>query len=182
MKKVLFLILAMTLVFSVGAMAQNNGPVNGTLGVNANLQSSIYLTLEQATGGPALASGAGTPAAVLSLGNVSAYGPAPGSGITRTLNGSPYVTSFTLATSFGVRVGMYNTNGKTGYGLTAALASGDASNTWTVDGVTLSTTAQAVNPGTAFGDVEAHALTLQIPQNLSAGAISNTINLAATAQ
>ena len=181
MRKMFFAIVVMTLVFSVGAMAQNDN-TSGTLLVKATLQSSIYMTLENASGGPSLTN-AGTPAATLDFGNVFAYGTYAPTGITRSLNMSGgYATSFTLATSFGVRVGMYNTNSETKYGLTAALNAADAANTWVVDSVTLTTTAQAVTGGTGFNAVVPHSLSLTIPQSTAAGSIQNTINLAAAAQ
>lgn len=177
MKKVTLIILALAMLLPMAAMAQATS--SGSLAVTATLQSSIYLTLENSTTGIALTN-AGTAAATMTLGNVSAYGGTVPTNVTKAVVGSP-ATSFTLTTKFGVKVVQYNAGASTAYALTAALASTDAKNTWTVDGKTLTASAQAINGGTYAAGIVDHTFVLSIPTNEAAGSISNTINLVATA-
>jgi hypothetical protein len=114
------------------------------------------------------------------LGNVSAYGGTVPTNVAKNVVGSP-ATSFTLTTKFGVKVVQYNADAHTGYSLTAALASADAKNTWTVDSVGLTASAQAITGGTFAAGIVDHTFVLSIPTNEAAGSISNTINLVATA-
>jgi hypothetical protein len=176
MKKLTLLVLALGLL-PVGTLAAQN-TANGTLAITATLQSCIYLTLENATGGIALTN-ASTPAATMALGNVSAYGGTVPTGVTKALVGTP-ATAFTLSTAFGVKVAQFNAGAGTGYSLTAALQNADTTNTWTVDTKTLSTTAVAVTGGTGYGNIVSHAFILSIPTTEAGGSISNTINLIAT--
>jgi hypothetical protein len=176
MKKATLVILALAMLVPMAAMAQTTS--SGTLAVTATVQSSIYLTLENAPGGIALTNPS-TPAATMPLGTVSAYGGTVPTNVAKATVGTP-ITSFTLTTAFGVKVVQVNT-GFASYALTAALQTADAVNTWTVDGKVLTTTAQAITAGTAFAAIGSHSFVLTIPSTLAAGSISNTINLVATA-
>jgi len=175
MKKATLVILALALLLPMAAMAQ----ANGTLAVTATLQSSVYLTLENVSGYIALTNPA-TPAATMALGNVSAYGGTAPTGVTQALVGSP-ATAFTLSTTFGVKVVQLNAGASTKFNLTAALQNADATNTWTVGGVVLTTSAQAVSTGAAYNGVVSETFVLSIPTSEVAGSISNTIKLVASA-
>ncbi len=131
--------------------------------------------------------GAGSPTASLALGNVSAfrrcsvrhdYGDDPG-----CFNCSDKLYDHD---AIGVKVVMANATTSGAYTLTAALANAtQPGDTWTLDAKVLSTTAVAINGGTASTTAQSHTFVLIIPSTLSSGttgaAISNQINLVASA-
>ncbi len=184
MKKAILVVLGLAMLLPVAAMAQ--GTSSGSLAITANVMSSIYLTLENATGGATL-TGASTPTASLALGNVSAFGTAPaGTTLATVPVSSNAPTAFTISTPIGVKVVMFNATTSGAYTLTAALKNADTQgNTWTLDTKALSTTAVAINGGTAGTTVQSHTFVLQIPTTLTSGTtgttVSNQINLVATA-
>jgi hypothetical protein len=175
MKKATLVILALAMLLPMAAMAQSSG----TLAVTATLQSSIFLTVENSTTGVTLTN-AGTAAATMALGNVSAFSGTVPTNVTKALVGSP-ATAFTLSTKFGVKVVQANAGASTTYSLSGSLASSDA-NTWTVDGKVLTTTSQVLSTtGTYAAGIVDHPFVLSIPTSEAAGSISNTINLVASA-
>jgi hypothetical protein len=148
---------------------------SGTLTVTATVESSISLTFENDASGVSL-TGAGTSAATLAFGTVSAYETISTAGVTRIVNGT---TDFTVSSLFGVKVVKANSS-SANYNLTAALGSADATNAWKIDSTTLSTTAATVGSNQAYGNALSHSLGLTIPHSAAAGNISNTINFTAT--
>jgi hypothetical protein len=148
---------------------------SGTLTVTATVVGSIALTFENDVAGVAL-TGAGTNAATLALGTISAYGTIATPGVTRTVG----ATSFTVSSPFGVRVVATNSS-SANYQLAAALASADATNTWTMNATVLTTSNQTLGSTYAYGGAIAHTVYLAVPFSASAGAISKVINVLATA-
>lgn len=147
----------------------------GTLTITATVTSSIALTFENDAAGVAL-TGAGTNAATMALGNVSALGPFSTTGVTRTVGAS----DFTVSSPFGVRVNKAN-SASTTYTLAAALASADPTNTWTIDSTALTVANQNLGTTYAYGSAITHTMSLTIPFTASSGAISKIINFTATA-
>lgn len=146
----------------------------GTLTVTATVDSSIALTFENDAAGVALA-GAGTSAATLALGTVSAYETIATTGVNRTVT----ATDFTVSSSFGVKVVKANSTSGT-YTLAASLGSADTTNTWKIDAVTLTTTDADLGNAYGYGAAVPHTVYLTVPVSASAGAVSKTLNFTAT--
>src|SRR5438045_7288246 len=104
------------MMFSSLALAQT---ATGTLTVSATVNGSINLVFNSDASGVAL-TGAGTNAATLAFGNVSAYG-AVNAGVTRTTA----ATSFTVSSPFDVLVTKSN-SASANYTLKAQLNAADA--------------------------------------------------------
>ena len=166
------LAVASLLVPSVAAAQLNTA--SGTLTVTANVESSIGLTFENDAAGVAL-TGAGTNAATMALGSVSAYGTIS-PGVTRTLSAS----DFTVSSPFGVKVIKANTSSAT-YTLAAALSSADTTNTWRINAVALTTSNQNLGTTFGYGSAVAHTMYLTVPFTASSGAVSKVLNFTATA-
>jgi len=165
--------LILTSVLSVFALsaAANAQSGSGTLGVSATVQGSINLTFVTNSSGIAV-TGTGTSAASLPFGNVSMFGGAVPSNVTKTVNS----TSFDLATPFNVKVDVAN-SGSTTFTLTATLAAADAVNTWTLATTNISDAADHILTAAGeFGAAVPYTLKLTVPASEAAGAISNTIN------
>jgi len=177
MKKVMLLtIFAALMMISSAAVAQTTA--TGTLTVTATVNGSISLVFNSDAAGVALASGAGTNAATLAFGNVSAFG-AVAAGVTRTVVAG---TSFTVSTPVDVLVNKAN-SASANYKLDAQLGSAPGANTWQVAGNTLSSTAAANITATgAYGSNAPEAIAITVPFGTPSGTlISNTINFTATA-
>jgi hypothetical protein len=167
-------------LFSVAVLAVANAAAaqdtaNGTLSVTATVQSSIGLTFENDAAGIAL-TGAGTTTATMAFGAVSAFGTLATSGVTRTVGAS----DFTVSSPFGVRVLKANST-SSNYSLTAALGSADATNTWRVNAVALSTTPASLGSSYSYSSTIAHTLHLVVPMSATAGPVSRVVNFTATA-
>jgi hypothetical protein len=147
----------------------------GTLTVTATVDSSIGLTFENDAAGVAMA-GAGTNAATMALGSISAYEAISTPGVTRTVSAS----DFTVSSPFGVKVVKANTS-SANYTLAAALGSADATNTWKINATTLSTSNQNLGATYSYGSPVAHTMYLTVPFTASTGAISKVLNFTATA-
>jgi hypothetical protein len=147
----------------------------GSMAVTATVESSISLTLENDASGVSM-TGAGSNSATLAFGNIYAYGSFSTTGVTRSTGAS----DFTVSTPFGVKVIKANSS-SSDYSLTAALNSADATNTWKIDSVTLSTTAQSIAATSSYGSAVQHTLHLDVLDSASSGDISNTVNFTATA-
>jgi hypothetical protein len=179
MKK-LSLAIAAAVTLSLAGSTARAATSSGTLTVTATVQSAINMIFNTDASGVAL-TGAGTNAATLAFGTVSAYGTAP-THVTVTPGG----TSFTISTPVDVNVIRYNSS-SANCALTAQLGSADAVNTWTVGGVTVTSSSAATissslayQSGTTGGVSE--AVSIAIPYTTaSATNISNTINFTATA-
>lgn len=166
------ILVAAILVGTNVASAQTS---TGTLTVTATVASSIGLTFENDLAGVAL-TGAGTNAATMAFGTVSAYGTIATSGVTRTVAAS----DFTVSSPFGVQVVRANSN-SANYALAVALQSADATNTWRINSTTLTTSNQNLGASYTYGSAVAHTLYLTVPLTASSGAISKVVNFTATA-
>lgn len=147
----------------------------GTLTVTATVESSIAMTFENDGAGVAL-TGAGTNAATMALGAVSAYNTLSTPGVTRTVAAA----NFTVSSPFGVKVIKAN-GASANYTLAAALGSADATNTWKINSTTLTTTNQNLGTSYAYNSAVAHTMYLTVPFTASTGAISKVLNFTATA-
>ena len=178
MKKLMMLFAAAALTVAMSSVASAQ-TANGTLTVNATVTGSIQLVFNNDGSGVSLTSGAGTSAATLDFGNVSAFGALGSAFITRSVNGT---TSFTVSTPVDVKVTKSN-SASANYSLTAQLGSADATNNWTVGGIAVTSGAAAPITATGtYGSNAAEAIAITIPQATAGGtAISNTINFTATA-
>jgi hypothetical protein len=175
MKKVVLLtIFAALMMISSAAVAQT---ANGTLTVSANVTGSIQLVFNSDAAGVALFSGAGTNAATLAFGNVSAFG-ALSAGIVRTTT----ATTFTVSSAVDVLVSKTN-SASANYKLTAQLGAADAVNTWQVGGTTVTNGAAATIAATGTYAANANfPVAITVPFTTPGGTlISNTINYTATA-
>ena len=166
-------------MFAVAALITLPGVVgaqssSGTLTVTATVASSIAMTFENDGAGVAL-SGAGTNAATMAFGNVSAFGTIATGGVMRTVGAA----DFTVSSPFGVRVVRANSS-SANYTLAASLASADATNTWTVNSTALTTTNQNLGTSYSYGSAVTHTLYLLVPFTASTGAISKVVNFTAT--
>lgn len=176
MKKVaIATIFAALMMISSAAVAQTTA--SGTLAVTATVNGSIQLVFNTDAAGVPLSSGAGTNAATLAFGNVSAFGTVA-TGIVRTTTAS----NFTVSSAVDVLVSKTN-SASANYTLKAQLGAADAVNTWTVGGVAVTNAAQSTL--TATGTYAANSnfpVAITVPFTSASGtSISNTINYVATA-
>lgn len=175
MKKVMiFTIFAALMLISSGAVAQT---ASGTLTVTATVNGSIQLVFNSDAAGVALSSGAGTNAATLAFGNVSAFG-AVAAGVVRTTAAN----SFTVSSAVDVLVSETNT-ASANYKLTAQLGTADAVNGWSVGGIAVTNAAASTLTATgAYGSNSNFPVAITVPFTTASGTlISNTINYTATA-
>jgi hypothetical protein len=147
------------------------------LTVTATVNSSINLVFNSDASGVALSSGAGTNAATLAFGNVSAFGTLA-SNITRSVVAG---TSFTVSTPVDVQVTTSNSS-SANYTLKAQLGSADAVNSWAVNGAAVTSASAATITATGtYGSNVAEPIAITIPFTTASGTnISNTINFTAT--
>jgi hypothetical protein len=160
---------------TIPSLAAAQDTATGTLTVTATVESSIGLTFENDAAGVALA-GAGTNAATMALGAISAYNTVATPGVTRTVSSS----DFTVSSPFAVKVVKANT-ASASYTLAAALGSADSTNTWRINAVSLTTANQNLGSSYAYGSSVAHTMYLTVPFSASTGAISKVVNFTATA-
>ena len=177
MKKVMLLtIFAALMMISSAAVAQTTA--SGTLTVTATVTGSINLVFNSDASGLALSSGAGTNAATLAFGNVSAFG-AISAGIVR----STTATNFTVSSAVDVLVTKTN-SASANYTLDSPAGLGgrsehlDASAAWRYEYAAQSTL-------TATGTYAANSnfpVAITVPFTTASGTlISNSINYVATA-
>lgn len=170
--KLTTLILAVAIAMPILSTAQT---ASGTLAVSATVQSSISMVFNTDASGVPLGS-AGTNAATLNFGNISAYG-ALAANVSRVVGAS----SFTVSTPFDVQVSKSN-SASANYSLTAQLNAADAVNGWAVGGSAVSNASATTLTSTGtYGSNSAYTLALTVPLASGASAISNTINFVATA-
>lgn len=162
-------------LMSVPSVAAAQDTAAGTLTVTATVESSISLTFENDAAGVAM-TGAGTNAATMAFGTVSAYNTVSTTGVTRTVAAN----DFTVSSPFAVKVVKANTSSAS-YTLAAALASADATNTWKVNTTTLSTSNQNLGATYSYGSPVSHTVSLTVPFTASTGAVSKVLNFTATA-
>jgi hypothetical protein len=176
MKKLFILTIAaaMMMLMSSFAAAQT---ANGTLTVTATVNGSISLVFNSDSSGVALSSGAGTNAATLPFGSVSAFG-ALAANITRTVVAG---TSFTVSTPVDVVVSAANSS-SANYTLKANLSSLDSTNTWTVNGSPNINTVQTITATGTYGSNAAETIAITVPFTEASGtSINNSIAFTATA-
>ena len=167
------IIAASLLVVPSFAAAQDTS--SGTLTVTATVDGSIGLTFENDAAGVGL-TGAGTSAATMALGSISAYETVSTPGVTRTVSAS----DFTVSSPFGVKVVKANTS-SANYTLAAALGSADTTNTWKINATTLSTSNQNLGASYGYGSAVSHTVYLTVPFTASTGAVSKVLNFTAVA-
>jgi hypothetical protein len=176
MKKVVLLtIFAALMMISSAAVAQT---ATGTLTVTATVNGSIQLVFNSDASGVALSSGAGTNAATLAFGNVSAFGALGSPNIVRTVAAN----NFTVSSAVDVLVSKTN-SASANYTLKAQLGAADAVNTWTVGGVAVTNAAQSTLSATGTYAANSNfPVAITVPFTTASGTlISNTINYTATA-
>lgn len=170
--KLITLFLAAALALPVVSVAQS---ASGTLAVSATVQSSISMVFNTDSSGVAL-TGAGTNAAALDFGNISAYGT-----LAANVSRSVGASSFTVSTPFDVQVDKANSS-SSNYTLKAQLNTADATNTWALSGTSITNASAATLTSTgSYGSGAAYTLALTVPFSSSASSISNTINFVAAA-
>lgn len=175
MKKVILLTIFAALMMSSAAFAQTTA--SGTLTVTATVNGSIQLVFNSDAAGVALSSGNGTNAATLAFGNVSAFGTVA-AGIVRTTTAN----NFTVSSAVDVLVSKTN-SASANYTLKAQLGAADATNTWSVGGVAVTSAAQATVTGTGtYASNSNFPVAITVPFLTPSGTnISNSINYVATA-
>lgn len=171
------LALAVTLVLAIFSLTAQAATSSGTLTVTATVNGSINLVFNTDASGVTL-TGSGTNAATLAFGNVAAYGGCP-TNVTCT----PGASNFTVSSP--VDVAVYERNSASAsYTLKAALGTADGTDTWSVGGTTITTTATqitATGTYTTTGTGTNYAVQITIPYTVANGTnISNTINYTAT--
>ena len=182
MKRITLVIAAAVALSLAGSTAKAANTASGTLAVTATVTSQIYMIFNSDGSGVAL-TGAGSNAATLPFGSVSAFS-APPANVTLSLQ----ATTFTISTPVDVNVRISNPAAASATcKLTAQLASADATNTWTVGGTAVtSASAATINASLAYqtGNVTtggvSEAVAIAIPYTEAATTISNTINFTAT--
>ncbi len=174
-KKLAIALLGISLVTTAPVLAAS-GTATGTLGVTATVAASIKMVFNTDASGVTLG-GAGTHAATLAFGTVSAYGTIATPNVTRTAT----ATTFTVSSPFDVNVTKAN-SASSNYTLTAQLAAADAVNTWTVGGTAVtSASAASITTTGAYATNVPFVLALTVPFTVAdATVISNTINFTAT--
>ena len=160
---------------AIPALAAAQDTASGALTVTATVDGSIALTFENDAAGVAL-TGAGSSAATMALGTISAYETISTAGVSRSVT----ATDYTVSSLFGVKVVKANST-SANYTLAAALGAADATNTWKINATTLTTSNQNLGTTYSYGSAVAHTMSLTIPVTASAGAISKVINFTATA-
>jgi hypothetical protein len=175
MKKLITLVFAAVMMTSFAA-AQAGSTANGTLSVSATVNGSITLIFNSDANGVALGA-AGTNAATLAFGTVQAFGGTLTTGVVR----SATANNFTVSSAVDVLVNKANSSSAT-YTLTAQLGTADATNTWTVGGVTVTNAAAATVTSTgAYAANSNFPVAITIPFTTASGtSISNKINYTAT--
>jgi hypothetical protein len=160
---------------TIPSFASAQSTSSGALTVTATVESSIGLTFEEDAAGVTL-TGAGTNAATMAFGTVSAYNTIATPRVTRTVSTS----DFTVSSLFGVKVVKAN-SASSSYTLTAALSSADATNTWRVNSTTLTTTNQSLGTSFSYNTTLAHTVYLTVPLTASTGLVSKVLNFTVTA-
>jgi len=176
MKRTVILVVFALLACGITASAAT---ANGTLAVSATVTGSIALTFQKDANGPSI-TGAGTGAATLNFGSVSAWGSQP-TGVTST----PNIGAGNFMVSAPIDIVITNANLTSASAkLQASLQSADATNTWAVNGVTVTNGSQATINGTftySTGTTgTSEPIQITIPFTNTTGSVSNTINFTAT--
>jgi precorrin-4 methylase len=175
MKKLTILTIAAAMVMSMPSFASAQ-TISGTLTVSATVNSSITLTFQKNASGFAIGN-PNTGAATMGFGPVQAFGGAAIGGVTQTLNAN----SFTLTTPVDVVVNAAN-NGSANYKLTAQLQAPPSNGqTFTVNALSISTSAQNINPTATYGTTTvtvAETIPFAVPNSTT---LTDVITFTATA-
>lgn len=134
----------------------------------------LSMSFESVPGSVPLA-GAGTNAATLNLGSVSAFEPLL-TGVNRTVNAS----SYNISTRFGIRATHVLNLTSPSYTLQARLRTANPL-TWRVDGVTMSTTPTTVSTSQPYGAIVPHTLSFVVPFSHPAGTVTTVLEVTAIA-
>ena len=177
MKKALGMI-ALGVMMFMSSFAAAQTTASGTLNVTATVNGSISLVFNSDAAGVPLSSGAGTNAATLAFGNVSAFGNVAAN-ITRTVVPN---TNFTISTPVDFNVSKANLT-SANYTLKAQLNAADAVNNWAVGGTAVANAAASTITATgAYASNVPFAVALTVPFTTAGGTvINNTINFTAQA-
>ncbi len=170
------LILTVLSIFALSGVAYAQGAVgSGTMGVTADVEGSLLVTLSTGTNGMAM-TGTGSAAGSLPLGTVSMFaGSVPGN-VTKTVG----ATGFTLSTPIAIQVDLANTTSDS-FNMVAALATADAVNTWSLNSITVTSVPATVITAGAYATNTSYPFSLFVPKGAATGTITNTINFTATA-
>jgi len=177
----LFALLVIMFVRSEVAFAQKPS-ASGTLSVQLQNGSGLQMTFQSNTSGVSLGN-AGTSAASLAFGIVSAYG-TPGTGIT-LVNGT---STFTVSTLFNIDVQQSGLS-STSYTLSASLsAAAPTGITYQIDSATLTTSSQSIQANGVYGNNIVHTFSAIVSTAASGSGgpttgtqLTSTINFTATA-
>ena len=183
MKKLLLSALTgVAMMMTLSNLSAQNPSSSGSMGVSGTIDPTISLTFASDASGLALSAGNNTNAATLAFGHISAYGYSAPSGVTQTVNGTAgSATAFAVATPFDVLV-MEANSSSTNYTLTAELNSADTTNTWTIDGTTVTSGSPAsITASGTYDSAGSHTLKVSIPFTNTSGSINKAINFVATA-
>jgi len=176
-KKLVFLSITAALILaSQAAFAQAGNTASGTLTVTATVNSSISLIFQKDLAGAAIG-GAGTNAATLAFGPVSAFGGTVPAGVTETTSAN----SFTLSSPVDLVVSKANST-SANYKLTAQLnaAPGNGESLTVNTLAVTNASATTINATAAYGTTVA-TVALTIPFTVASGTtISDVINFVAT--
>ncbi len=172
MKRTLIIAGIIALLVPSAALAQS---ASGTLAVTATVESTFNLVFDSAATGVTLG-GAGTNAATLAFGNVSAYGTIATANVTRTVNGT---TDFTVSSPLLVIVTKAN-SASANFTMAARVDVANA-NAVAFGGTTLTTADQTITSTGAYGAAgNSETVALTIPFATGAGAITKNITVTAT--
>src|SRR5512140_1170132 len=150
--KLITIFLAVAIAMPILSAAQTTG--SGTLAVSATVQSSLSMVFNSNAAGVPLGS-AGTNAATLNFGNISAYGT-----LAANVSRSVGATNFTVSTPFDIQVSKSN-SASADYSLTAQLNAADAVNSWAVGGSAVSNASATTLTSTGtYGSNSAYTLAL----------------------
>ena len=172
-KYVMASLLTAAVLLSGVASAQTG---SGTLGITADIQSSIKLTFLTDASGMAV-TGTSTSTASLPMGTVSMNSGTVPANVSKTMNG---IVSFNLSTPFDIRVDLANSSSTT-YTLSAMLSSADVVNVWTIGPTDISSGASfALASAGVYGTAVPYTFKLTLPAT-AIGSVSNTITFTAVA-
>ena len=161
---------------TIPSFAAAQDTATGTLTVTATVESSIALTFENDAAGVAL-TGAGTNAATMALGAISAYNTVSTPGVTRTVS----ATDFTVSSPFAVKVVKANSpSAQLHAGGGAGIGGRHEHLAHQRDGVD-DVESEPRLERTATDRAVAHTMYLTVPFSASTGAISKVLNFTATA-
>lgn len=177
---------AMAMLFAASALYAQNPTATGVINAKLINKDGITLIFDSDPQSVTLG-GAGTSAASLSFGNVSAFGPLA-AGVTRPTPVTTAATNYTVRSLFDIQVIQGGLTSAT-YTLQAQLAAAAPTGlSYRVDAITLSTAAQTVQTTATYGIDIQHSLDLVISKAapgaggpVTGTPLTTTINFTASA-